>query len=61
MILNILIPTGIYFLFVIYVILFFDFAKIYEKTFLYSIFLSFFPIYIYNYLQIFSKQLSKKQ
>lgn len=61
MILNISIPIGIYFLYIIYGILFFDFAKMYEKTFLYSIFLSFFPIYIYNYLQIFSKQFIKKQ
>lgn len=59
-ILNILIPIGMYFLYFIYVILFSDFAKIYEKTLLYPIFLSFFPIYIYNYFQIYSRQSIKK-
>lgn len=52
-----LIPIGIYSLYIVYVFFFFEFAQAYDKCVLYSVFLSFFPIYIYNYFQILNEKI----
>lgn len=52
---SILVPIMIYVFYIIDICLFEDYSKLDKKTTLFSIFIAFFPIYIYNYFKIFNK------
>lgn len=50
---SILIPAGLYITYIMFVFFSFEFADIFQRNALLSLFLVFFPIYIYNYFQVF--------